>query len=248
MTDEQKKLLERLKKQAGLNKFIDDAVASGKKSESVPLKKYVYKDVEPYLIELAKKANMDISDVIHAITDEFILKQEDHHGNAKLEKQRGNAPYSSEDLKKIPEITESPDMVVTGIKRYKDNPDHIAYAKDGNKDSSIFIERLFPGKKELRSTAFYNHPTLMTKEKLLNILKMNSKSDLSNAVFSGKVEIEKAANDSPGSKTEIVQSEEGLPVVATSTSPSNRFSNNNITHSNQEIKGLNENFKEHKNG
>ena len=181
------------------NQFIRETVALGKKPQKEPMKKLSYRDVEPYLIKIARKNGIDLNDVIHVITDEFILKQEGHHGDAVHEKNRGNASYSSDDLKKIPSMTESPDILLTGIKREGQNPDHIAYVQNENNGSHIFIERFFPDKKELRSTSFYNRPMQTTKEKLLKILGVNKKTDLSKSIISEKNEINKAGAGGSGS-------------------------------------------------
>ena len=181
------------------NQFIRDTVALGKKPQKEPMKKLSYRDVEPYLIKIARKIGIDLNDVIHVITDEFILKQEGHHGDAEKEIKRGNASYSSDDLLKIPSITESPDILLTGIKRSEQNPDHIAYVQNDNDKSHIYIERLFPDKKELRSTSFYNLPKQTTKEKLFKILRMNKKTDLSKSTIFDKDEINKASAGGSGS-------------------------------------------------
>ena len=181
------------------SQFIKETLALGKKQQREPMKKLSYKDVEPYLIEISKKIGIDLKDVIHVITDEFILKQEGHHGDAEKEIKRGNASYSSDDLLKIPSITESPDILLTGIKRSEQNSNHIAYVQNENDKSHIFIERLFPDKKELRSTSYYNLPKPTTKEKLLKILRMNKKTDLSKCLISEKDEINKAGAGGSGS-------------------------------------------------
>jgi len=71
--------------------------------------------------------------------------------------------------------------------------------QNDNDKSHIYIERLFPDKKELRSTSFYNRPMQTTKEKLLKILGVNKKTDLSKSMVFEKDEINKAGAGGSGS-------------------------------------------------
>ena len=228
--------------------FIDDSIVRGKKNEGESLKKYTYKEVEPYLIELAKKIGMDLKGVTRVITDGFINKEIDHHGDPVYEKNRGNVSITGEDLKEIPEITESPDMILAGIKRGKDNPNHIAYGKTDNGITSIFLDRHFPTKKELRSNSFYkpNFKQPVTKTKFINSLKRNSKSDVSSSIFADINDIKKAGVDDPGGhpgETPIMEKSAAAAIPAQS---SGRLLNYNIPQLSSEIKrNFDENTKAH---
>ena len=207
-------------------KLIGDTLSRGKKPPGEKMIKYQYKDVEPYLTKLAAEIGIDLKDVLHVITDEFINKQEKHHGNDKSEIERGNAPYSSKDLEKIPDMLDSPDIAVAGIQRGGEYPNHFAYGK-GN---SIFIERHFPTQKELRSTALYNlndPDNTITKEKAYGILGANIRSDLSNAVFADKDDIKRLGSEAPEAIRNRLTDEQP-PAVATSAKTSDQPSGLNL--------------------
>jgi hypothetical protein len=173
MDDEQQKQFDR---------FVDESIACGKKGNGEPLKIYRYEDTQPWLVDLLERAGLDIDKYSHSITDDKINHFLNEHGNPENEKKRGNISITSEDIKKIPDIIYYPDLICIGIRKGNQDPDHIAYAKITNNSSDIYIERIFQGKKELRSTSRYKKLKPITKEKFKNILGMNKKTDISNAV------------------------------------------------------------------
>lgn len=169
--------------QEQFDRFVDEIISCGKKENGEPLKIHFYEEAQPWLVELLKKAGLDIEGFNHSLTDENIIHNLKNHSNPALERKSGNIAITSEDLKYIPQIINEPDIVYAGLKRYKQNPDHIAYLKYNNNATDIFIERIFPGSKELRSATRYKKPKHITKEKFIKILGMNEKTDVSNAVY-----------------------------------------------------------------
>jgi hypothetical protein len=66
-----------------------------------PLEKIKIKQVDPWMIENAKKAGIDIEGYAHEISNYFIHHVIKNHGKEKTEVIRGNLPITDEDFEEI---------------------------------------------------------------------------------------------------------------------------------------------------
>ena len=193
-------------------KFIEKSLAIEKKPDGEPLEIFQYGKVSPEIADIAEKAGMDVRGASRTITDGMIIHDREKHGLKK------------EDFSRIPSIADDPDFIYAGIKKGTQNPDHIASAKGFNGKTDIFIDRHFPSKNELRGATHYKRNKPLTKEEFMQAIKNTYGVDISKAVFR---ENKKAATDLPAGN--VGNTPVKPAVAATSTYPSDRFSNLNIT-------------------
>jgi hypothetical protein len=73
---------------------------------------------EPWLVEAAASIGLDLAGLTHEVTNYFENHGIKRHGNAEVEKARGQLPVTPADIARIPEIVKKPDAAIIGIKRH----------------------------------------------------------------------------------------------------------------------------------
>ena len=134
---------------------------------------------EPWLVEAAKAAGLDISGLTHEVTNNFVAHCKKQHGNTKIEKDRGQLPIVSADIELIPDIVKNPDCVIIGIKKY--GQIFNAYLRKGGDGAVIYYEEILNSKKNksLRSKTMYKKMGTVSNENFLKIVSNNANTDIS---------------------------------------------------------------------
>jgi hypothetical protein len=144
-----------------------------------PFEKTVVGRPERWLVEAAKAAGLDISGLAHEVTDNFVAHCKKQHGNAEVEKARGQLPIASADIELIPDIVKNPDCVIIGIKKYGQTFN--AYLKKEGDGAVIYYEEVLNSKKNkaLRSKTMYKKMGKVSDENFLKIVSNNANTDVS---------------------------------------------------------------------
>jgi hypothetical protein len=98
------------------------------------------------------------------------------HGDEKKEKQYGQIAINENDFKRIPEIVSSPDLVMFGAKRHKN--DVLYYVKKMSDGTTLYLEEVLSKNKKLRSKTMFKRKNDVNEEKFKNIVTMNNKTDI----------------------------------------------------------------------
>ncbi|HNC63581.1 MAG TPA: hypothetical protein PK075_02930, partial [Chitinophagales bacterium] len=93
----------------------------------------------------------------HTIEKSMINHTINNHGNERIEAQRGQLAVTEEDFTKIPEVLNNPDKIEYSGKNDK-GLDTIKYTKAFN-GTTIIVEEVRTGKKELAFNTMYKHKT-----------------------------------------------------------------------------------------
>ncbi|KJU86161.1 hypothetical protein MBAV_001646 [Candidatus Magnetobacterium bavaricum] len=96
---------------------------------------------------------IDLTGYERTIDNSFINHVLKRHGDPKTEAARGQLPITKEDIKRIPEIVESPDDIISGGKT-KVGRDAILYKKRFNGET-YYIEEVRTGKNQIAATTMY---------------------------------------------------------------------------------------------
>jgi hypothetical protein len=150
-----------------------------------PLEKIKIRHVDPWTVENAQKAGVNIEGYKHEISNYFIHHVIKNHGNEKSELIRGNVPIKDDDFEKIPEIIDHPDWVIFGAKR--NNEDRIIYVKHTENGTVFYFEEILRGRnnRSLRGNTMYKTKKTLNKDGILANIRINGKTDLSNIIIAG---------------------------------------------------------------
>lgn len=129
----------------------------------------------PWLTEKAKEAGLDIAGYDHAVDMSAVRHVRNNHGNAKIEKQRGQIAVSDEDLRRIPELLANPDKVVFGTKT-NIGRDAITYIKTMHDGSTLYLEEVRTGRRQLSAVSMRKFPATTNATSLLKSLRLTSKT------------------------------------------------------------------------
>jgi hypothetical protein len=136
---------------------------------------------EPWLIEAAASIGIDVSRLTHEITTYFVNHGIKKHGNIRAEEARGQVAITSADIERIPDIVQTPDCAIIGIKRHEEIL--IAYSKRLDDGTAIYYEEVLDSKKNkaLRSKTLYKKMGAVNNETFFKIVANNAHTDLSGA-------------------------------------------------------------------
>ena len=127
--------------------------------------------VDLWLAQNASKNGFDIFGFRHTIDNYFVKHAFKGHGNKKQESQRGQVAVEEKDIKNLTDIFENPDFIIYGAKNNIKN-DIIIFVKNYSEYSTLFVEEIRKGRKELAGNTIYKmsgtsdaytlsrHPTL----------------------------------------------------------------------------------------
>ena len=138
---------------------------------------------DEWLSENAKKVGLDITNMYHQITTDFITHTLKSHGEHGSEKRRGNIAITREDFSYIADIVSEPTFVLFGVKR--DGQDRIIYVKDLDDGSALYFEEILSGAKNkcLRGKSLSRQKNRITVERLKTILEANRRNDISKMII-----------------------------------------------------------------
>jgi hypothetical protein len=132
----------------------------------------------PWLIKAAAEAGFNLDGFVHEVTDHFRNHVIKRHGDLAA---HGTTAIVDEDLSLIPGIIATPDTAIIGAVRYGIH--YIIYAKADVGGNYLYFEQILDSRrnKSLRGSTFYKVLRPLTLEKIIGIVTMNGKTDLSKA-------------------------------------------------------------------
>jgi hypothetical protein len=133
-------------------------------------------NVQDWLAKEASSNGVNIDGYQHSIDTSAIRHILNRHGDVVSERKRGLVAVTHEDIASIPEIIATPDKVVFGAKN-KRNQDLIVYLKTMPDGSTIYIEEVRGGKKELATASMRKYPATSRAESILSTLDSTAKTD-----------------------------------------------------------------------
>jgi hypothetical protein len=133
-----------------------------------------------WLIDAAWEIGIDISGLIHEITNYFVNHCTKRHGDAEMEKAQGQLPIMPADISRIPDIVKAPDYAIIGIKRNGETL--IAYSKKIDGGTIIYYEEVLNSRKNkvLRSKTIYKKMGTVNEQTFMKIVANNAHTDMSN--------------------------------------------------------------------
>lgn len=161
-------------KNDSLHKKIEDLIKDPNLRSSVKIE-IILGQPGNALVENAAENGVDIRGFSHSIDNFFINHALNNHGNEETEKSRGNIPISNEDIKKIPDILQSPDYIIYGG-RTKTGNKAIVFAKNIN-SSAVFEEEVRNGKMRLAAQTLYKLPRTIDVSFIKNAPELYAHSD-----------------------------------------------------------------------
>jgi GMP synthase (glutamine-hydrolysing) B subunit/GMP synthase (glutamine-hydrolysing) A subunit len=132
--------------------------------------------ISPWLAEQAAHRGFDLHDYQHAIDTSAVRHIFKHHGNEAIEKSRGQIVIKPVDFQKIPEILQSPDVLVFGTIS-KLGKEQIVYLKTLEDNSTLYLEEIRNGNKELCTVSMRKYPATMNVDRILSTLDLNAQSN-----------------------------------------------------------------------
>jgi len=131
-----------------------------------------------WLIEAADSIGLNFSYLDHEITNYFVSHSMKKHGNAKLEKARGQVAITSADIDRLPNVIKTPDYAVIGKNR--SNEIFIAYSKRFEDGTVIYYEEVLNSNKNktLRSKTIYKKMGTVSKDSFLKIVANNGRTEI----------------------------------------------------------------------
>ncbi|KAB0665567.1 hypothetical protein F6V25_07535 [Oryzomonas japonica] len=133
-------------------------------------------NVQAWLAAEAGSSGVNIDGYHHSIDTFAIRHILKRHGDVVSEKKRGLVAVTNEDITSIPEIIATPDKVVLGA-RNKRNQDVIVYVKTMPDGSTMYIDEVRVGKKELATVSMRKYPATSRAESIISTLDSTAKND-----------------------------------------------------------------------
>ena len=150
------------------NTTVDDVIKAAKNSEE---KKAYIADISDELMKDAKKHGYDLTGYTHNIDSSAVNHIFNHHGNEEKESKQGQIAVTEEDIKTLPKkIIDSYDFVAFGGKNNR-NQDVIAYGKNMDDGSFVYVEEVRTGKKTLTTQTLFKRKAGITSNSFTNIVK-----------------------------------------------------------------------------
>jgi hypothetical protein len=132
--------------------------------------------VSDWLAAKAKEAGLDISGYKHTIDTYAVKHVRLKHGDESTESSRGQIVITDDDIRQIPDILSAPDKVVFGTKN-KHGKEQVVYLKMLPDGSTLFLEEVRTGKKELAATSMRKYPATTRATSIMKSLDLNGQTD-----------------------------------------------------------------------
>ncbi len=131
---------------------------------------------ESWLVDEAKEHGLDLAGHSHVIDGSAVRHVVNRHGNDQIETSRGQIAVTDEDFERIPELISSPDAVVFGTKT-RGKRDQIGYIKQLEDGSTLYLEEVRTGKKELAAVSMRKYPATKDFDSIAATLPSNARGD-----------------------------------------------------------------------
>ena len=173
---QQKKQINDLSQQIGEHKasilpIVEIAKASNKEHGSSKIGV-----VQDWIASAARNNGIDIGGYHHSIDSSSVRHIFKNHGKVEAEQKRGLIAVTEEDISMIPEIIAYPDKVIFGNKN-KRGQDLIFYLKVMADGSTLYVEEVRTGKKELATASMRKYPATSRVETIVSTLNSTSEND-----------------------------------------------------------------------
>lgn len=154
---------------------IRSVVEASKQTGHAP-QKAVIAPAEPWLVDAAREHGIDIEGHRHVIDGSAVRHVVSRHGDEKVERSRGQLAVTESDFEKIPAVLAAPDAVVFGTKT-RGKRDQIGYIKRQDDGSTLYLEEIRTGKKELAAVSMRKYPAAKDFDSIAGTLPSNARGD-----------------------------------------------------------------------
>ena len=126
-------------------------------------------EVKSWIVDLARETGLDIAGYRHKTTKDFENHVIKKHGNKKIESSRGQVAVTQDDLDRIGNVMDSPDIAVAGIR--KNGQDRIVLVKN-DEHGSVLVEEVLSGRrnKTLNAKTFWILDKTIDEDRIKRIL------------------------------------------------------------------------------
>ncbi|HEV2133803.1 MAG TPA: hypothetical protein VGR47_06025 [Terracidiphilus sp.] len=138
--------------------------------------KAVIGPAEPWLIDAAAEHGLDLAGHSHVIDGSAVRHVLTRHSDRKIELSRGQLPVGDADFEQIPDMVASPDAVVFGTKT-RGKRDQVGYIKRQADGSTLHLEEVRTGKKELAAVSMRKYPAARDFDSIAETLPSNARGD-----------------------------------------------------------------------
>ena len=128
------------------------------------------------VIRAGAAAGVDLSEFSHAIDTYAIQHTMENHGEHAGEKLRGQLPVTEDDLLSIPEVVTTPDAIRVGQKN-RIGRSLISYVKHMPDGTTILVEEIRTGKKQLALQSLWRYPGTRDADALLRDSELYGRTD-----------------------------------------------------------------------
>ncbi len=135
-----------------------------------------------WLRRAARRSGLDIDGFTHTVDVSAINHIKKRHGDAEAEKARGQIAITEDDVAAIPDILQSPDKVVFGLKTAR-GQDIIGYVKTFADGTTFFVEEARTGRHDLAAVSMRKYPAaIKSNDQIMARLDLNAQNDGGDAV------------------------------------------------------------------
>ncbi len=152
------------------------SVVQAARQEGHAPQKAMIAPVQPWLVEAAKSLGLDIEGYKHVIDGSAVRHVINRHGNEQIEVSRGQLPVRDADLDRIPEVIDSPDIVLLGTLT-KGLKDQIGFVKRLDDGTTLYLEEVRRGRKQLATVSMRRYPATKDFDAIADTLPSNARGD-----------------------------------------------------------------------
>ena len=156
---------------AGIRNLLGAASEPGNKSDKVQVA-----PAQEWLVHSAHEAGLEIEGFTHAVDTSAIRHIRKSHGDVAAEEARGQVAVTDADFESIPDVISTPDKVVFGTEN-RIGRDQIGYLKKMADGSTLYLEEVRTGKRELAAQSMRKYPATMNAESILSTLDLYAQGD-----------------------------------------------------------------------
>lgn len=135
-----------------------------------------------WLVDAAAATGMRIDGYKHVIDTSAVRHAMKSHSSVARETARGQVAITGDDFASIPLVIASPDKIMFGT-RNKVGREQIVYLKTMLDGSTLYLEEMRSGRKELAAVSLRKYPATMNAESILKALDPNVRDDGGNGLI-----------------------------------------------------------------
>lgn len=166
---------------AGMRREIRAVIDAARGPGHAP-QKAVLGQAADWLVQGAATRGLDIEGFNHVLDGSAVRHMIKNHYEAKGEKSRGQIALSDSDLLALPDVVQNPDRVVLGTQN-RLGKEQIAYIKQLPDGSTLYLEEVRTGRKELAAVTARKYPATMNVESIVSTLHPNAQGDGGNGLI-----------------------------------------------------------------